>query len=276
MNFFLSRSNIDMLVEILLDDKPNKTQTDIQQIIQEINVFRNTQMNSSAITTMGLLELNQLFLTRMVGQQQGQQDVRQDVRQDGRQQGQQQQKYKVEDLKAERMDFFDQQLAQKRSEFESAITLKKPAIPNFEDKNRLDTPISDMGALLAQTMAQRNLDFSTMQQQTPQKHPNDWLSASSTSIKVEKEKEKDKEKDLVHYDHPTDNYNHPTDNYDHPTDKKITWQDTTTTTSIFSKLKQTQQITLESQVENLTNRIIVLENMMEAYLTNKDVISSFS
>jgi len=276
-----------MLVEILLDDKPNKTQTDIQQIIQEINVFRNTQMNSSTITTMGLLELNQLFLTRMVGQQdgrqqgqqQGQQDGRQQGQQDGRQQGQQQQqqhKYKVEDLKAERMDFFDQQLAQKRSEFESAITLKKPAIPNFEDKNRLDTPISDMDALLAQTMAQRNLDFSTMQQQTPQKHPNDWLSASSTSIKVEKEKEK--EKDLVPMD-----YDHPTDNYDHPTDKKITWQDTqppTTTTSIFSKLKQIpqqqqpQQITIESQVENLTNRIIVLENMMESYLTNKDVISS--
>jgi len=124
-----------------------------------------------------------------------------------------------------------------------------------------------MDTLLAQTMAQRNLDFSTMQQQTPQKHPNDWLSASSTSIKVEKEKEK--EKDLVPMD-----YDHPTNNYDHPTDKKITWQDTTTTTSIFSKLKQ--QITLESQVENLTNRIIVLENMMEAYLTNKDVISSFS
>jgi len=271
MNSFLSRSNIDMLVEILLDDKPNKTQTDIQQIIQEINVFRNTQMNSSAITTMGLLELNQLFLTRMVGQQQGQQDGRQQGQQDGRQQDgrqqQQQQRYKVEDLKAERMDFFDQQLAQKRSEFESAITLKKPAIPNFEDKNRLDTPISDMDTLLAQTMAQRNLDFSTMQQQTPQKHPNDWLSASSTSIKVEKEKEK--EKDLVPMD-----YDHPTNNYDHPTDKKITWQDTTTTTSIFSKLKQ--QITLESQVENLTNRIIVLENMMEAYLTNKDVISSFS
>jgi hypothetical protein len=239
---------------------------------------------------MGLLELNQLFLTRMVGQQQGQQGQQQGQQgqqqgqqgqqqgqqgqqqgqQDGRQQGQQQQhKYKVEDLKAERMDFFDQQLAQKRSEFESAITLKKPAIPNFEDKNRLDTPISDMDALLAQTMAQRNLDFSTMQQQTPQKHPNDWLSASSTSIKVEKEKEK--EKDLVPMD------------YDHPTDKKITWQDTqppTTTTSIFSKLKQIpqqqqpQQITLESQVENLTNRIIVLENMMESYLTNKDVISS--
>ena len=66
MNSFLSRENVDMLVEILLDDKPNKTQGDVNQIIQEINVFRNTQLNSSSVSNVSLLELNQQFLKRMI------------------------------------------------------------------------------------------------------------------------------------------------------------------------------------------------------------------
>ena len=68
MDSFLSRDNVDMLIEILLDDKPTKTQEDVNQIVQEINVFRNTCAN--APTHHGLLELNQTFLKRMVRPQQ--------------------------------------------------------------------------------------------------------------------------------------------------------------------------------------------------------------
>jgi hypothetical protein len=240
MESFLSRDNVDMLVELLLDDKPNKTQMDVNQIIQEINVFRNTQMNSTS--TLGLLELNQLFLTRLVSHQQVPQ-----------QQQQQSIKYKGEDLKAERMDFFDQQLAQKRNEFESAITLKKPPPPVFEDKAQLDTRITDMDTLLAQTLAQRNMEISYSSQ------PGSWLSPQNTSIKTEKEVK------LVIEERPD-------------LEKKISWSDEVIptiatlpvatlpipTNSFLNKLKPD----LETKVALLTDRVNELELKIEQLLHN--------
>jgi hypothetical protein len=274
MNSFLSRENVDMLVEILLDDKPNKTQGDINQIIQEINVFRNTHLNSSAVSNVSLLELNQQFLKRMIShslqspsnshssnshssntlqspmsnnanmslQSSGHNPSLQSPNtslQSSNSSLQSSSSYRNEDLKAERLDFFDKQLNQKRQEFESAITLKKPVPPIFEDSKMLDKPISNMEELIAQTMAQRNFDISNIS--SPQS--SDWLSPVSTSVKVEKQelngqesKEKEKEKKTISFEEPP------------------------TTNSIFARLKTNNS--LESQIEILTNRVTLLEEQI--------------
>ena len=260
MESFLSRDNVDMLIEILLDDKPTKTQSDINQIIQELNVFRNTNLNANS-SNMTLLELNQTFLKRMVQghsspQQQQQQPQYQQQQQSQYQQ--QQLKYKVEDLKAERMDFFDQQLAQKRNEFEAAITLKKPTVPTFEDPRITEQPISDIDTLIAQ----RNLEIPFLSAK-----PSDWLSPANTSVRSEKQQTS------VEYEQPTSKYEQPTskyDNFDQSASKKITWSDdsdltTSAMPSIFSKLKQTPSV--ESQIEALTSRIVYLENKVEQLLS---------
>ena len=264
MESFLSRDNVDMLIEILLDDKPSKTQSDINQIIQELNVFRNTHINASSPKTT-LLELNQTFLKRMVQGQQQQSPLQQQPHQQQphqqqyqQQQYQQQQvtKYKVEDLKAERMDFFDQQLAQKRNEFEAAITLKKPAVPTFEDSRLLDEPISDMETLMAKTLAQRNLDIPFVAA-----NPSSWLSSANTSVRSEKTENKQVMLDISEiYEQPTSKYEQPPQS-----SKKISWseEESTTLPSIFSKLKQTQTPSLEAQIETLTNRISALESKLE-------------
>lgn len=286
MNSFLSRENVDMLVEILLDDKPNKTQGDINQIIQEINVFRNTHLNSSSVANVSLLELNQQFLKRMISQTipsnkpLPQSNQNQSMPNTSLQLNSSLQSlgsmpnasfqspsslqlnssfqspsslpsqvsnqtplssYRSEDLKAERLDFFDKQLSQKRQEFESAITLKKPSPPIFEDSKMLDKPISNMEELIAQTMAQRNFDISNIGSTTPS---SDWLSPISTSVKVEKqelneieEKEKDKEKKTISFEEPP------------------------ITNSIFARLKPTNS--LETQIEILTNRVTLLEEQID-------------
>jgi hypothetical protein len=264
MNSFLSRENVDMLVEILLDDKPNKTQGDVNQIIQEINVFRNTHLNSSSVSNVSLLELNQQFLKRMISHNLQQQSLQptssiptSSLSTSSKPNMSLQlpssnpnMSYRNEDLKAERLDFFDKQLNQKRQEFESAITLKKPTPPVFEDSKMLDKPISNMEELIAQTMAQRNFDISNIG--SPQS--SDWLSPISTSVKVEKqelngqeEKEKEKEKKTISFEEPP-----------------------SITNSIFSKLKPTNSLnnSLESQIEILTNRVTLLEQQMaELYLS---------
>ena len=258
MESFLSRDNVDMLIEILLDDKPSKTQSDINQIIQELNLFRNTHINASSPKTT-LLELNQTFLKRMVqGQQQSQQpqqpQYNQQYQQPQYQQQQEVTKYKVEDLKAERMDFFDQQLAQKRNEFEAAITLKKPAVPTFEDSRLLDEPISNMETLMAKTLAQRNLDIPFVAA-----NPSSWLSSANTSVRSEKTENNQVMLDI------SEIYEQPTSKYEQPTSKKISWSESETSTlpSIFSKLKQTQTPSLEAQIETLTSRIAALESKLE-------------
>lgn len=275
MNSFLSRENVDMLVEILLDDKPNKTQGDINQIIQEINVFRNTHLNSSAVSNVSLLELNQQFLKRMIshslqspsnshssnshssntlqspisnnanmslqtsGHNPSLQSPNMSLQSPNTSLQSPNSSYRNEDLKAERLDFFDKQLNQKRQEFESAITLKKPVPPIFEDSKMLDKPISNMEELIAQTMAQRNFDISNIS--SPQS--SDWLSPVSTSVKVEKQelngqdaKEKEKEKKTISFEEPP------------------------TTNSIFARLKTNNS--LESQIEILTNRVTLLEEQI--------------
>jgi len=260
MNSFLSRENVDMLVEILLDDKPNKTQGDVNQIIQEINVFRNTQLNSSSVSNVSLLELNQQFLKRMISQTNVQsmpnnaslqspsalqsipnQNMSLQSSKSSLQSPTNSSGYRNEDLKAERLDFFDKQLNQRRQEFESAITLKKPTPPIFEDSKMLDKPISNMEELIAQTMAQRNFDISNIGS-TPS---SDWLSPVSTSVKVEKqeldEKEKDKDKEK----------------------KTISFEEPPITNSIFARLKPNNS--LESQIEILTNRVILLEEQMAEF-----------
>jgi hypothetical protein len=259
MNSFLSRENVDMLVEILLDDKPNKTQGDVNQIIQEINVFRNTHLNSSSVSNVSLLELNQQFLKRMISQtipsnKQSSNASLQSMPQSNLNMSLQSpsslhsqsslhssgpnpnSSYRNEDLKAERLDFFDKQLNQKRQEFESAITLKKPTPPIFEDSKMLDKPISNMEELIAQTMAQRNFDISNIGSTTPS---SDWLSPVSTSVKVEKQELnglEEKEKKTISFEEP------PIIN------------------SIFARLKPTNS--LESQVEILTNRVTLLEEQI--------------
>ena len=268
MNSFLSRENVDMLVEILLDDKPNKTQGDVNQIIQEINVFRNTHLNSSAVTNVSLLELNQQFLKRMISQtaslpnaslqssvpslqstsslQSMNSNQNMSLHQSSVPSLQSPSNpnmslHRNEDLKAERLDFFDKQLNQRRQEFESAITLKKPVQPIFEDSKMLDKPISNMEELIAQTMAQRNFDMSNIG--SPQS--SDWLSPVSTSVKVEKqdldEKEKEKEKKTISFEEPPP-----------------------ITNSIFARLKPNNSLnnSLESQIEILTNRVTLLEEQM--------------
>ena len=258
MNSFLSRENVDMLVEILLDDKPNKNQGDVNQIIQEINVFRNTHLNSSAVSNVSLLELNQQFLKRMISHNASLPNVQSSIHMPSAQSmpnpslqssGPNQNmnsslqspnmSYRNEDLKAERLDFFDKQLNQRRQEFESAITLKKPAPPIFEDSKMLDKPISNMEELIAQTMAQRNFDMSNIG--SPKS--SDWLSPVSTSVKVEKqdldEKEKEKEKKTISFEEPPP-----------------------ITNSIFARLKTAQSNSLESQIETLTNRVTLLEEQI--------------
>ena len=75
--------------------------------------------------------------------------------------------YKIEDIQNVRQNNFDNELIKKRSEFEDAITLKKPKFIDFSDKNK-DEKITGMDKLIEETILKRNFDVNTFQNNKPE------------------------------------------------------------------------------------------------------------
>ena len=65
--------------------------------------------------------------------------------------------YHSKDIIAERQNNYEKQFQLKKEEFDNAITLKPPPMPQFADKK--DIPIGDMDRELKQIMEKRNLDI---------------------------------------------------------------------------------------------------------------------
>jgi hypothetical protein len=90
----------------------------------------------------------------------------------------------AEDIQLSRMSEFENQLANRQNEFSSAMTMKVPEKPKFDDE--LDRPISEMEDLIARTLAQRNFDIEQIQQNINKEQVKTFLKSEETSIKSEK------------------------------------------------------------------------------------------
>jgi hypothetical protein len=290
---FTNPENLKLLWEILLDETfQHMTKEELYNANQffnnEIKVFYNTQINNKN-TSINLLTLNQMCLEKIILSY----DYLKQSQQPQQQQPQQQQKqaYKAEDIQTERMSQFENQLTQKRQEFESAITLKKPPVPNFSDESRSEhIPINEMEALIAQTLAQRNFDISQITSNSNTKDASSWLKPAETSIKTEKQQDntsaikyiKIGRDQLPPLTNEIIDINEPARQ-----DKRLSWADeskradeskwtdeskrqdeSNNSSSIFSKLKIKSSppihtdIQSETQMEILMQRIEKLENIV--------------
>jgi hypothetical protein len=70
--------------------------------------------------------------------------------------------YTTKDIQAERASQFERDLDKHRNDFENSIAAPKPLAPVFADK--MDKPISEMSALIAKTMAERELEINQIHQ----------------------------------------------------------------------------------------------------------------
>ena len=275
---FVKEYNIELLWEILLDEPfknvPKEGLYNMRQHFNnELKLFYNTQLNDSkSNATINLMELNRSFLSKVVNNMPNKSQQQQQQQQPPQQQPQQ--LYKAEDLQADRMSQFETQLSQKRQEFESAITLKKPPVPTFSDSSKSEhIPINDMEALIAETLAQRNYDISQIQKSANGTNATNWLKPSETSIKAEN---LDKNETAIKYikigreqlpaltNEIVDINEQTFVQNQKKTNKKISWDDESPngSTNIFSKLKIKQEVKSEIQLEILVQRIEYLENMM--------------
>jgi hypothetical protein len=96
------------------------------------------------------------------------------------------QKLTQETYQNERISKFEKDYERRQNEFESAMTLPKPKVPEFSDK-MTDEPLKNMEDILKQMTAQRNYDIYNIaqSQQNANINPN-FLKPLETSIKNEK------------------------------------------------------------------------------------------
>ena len=155
--------------------------------------------------------------------------------------------YKIEDIQASRQNEFDKSLEQKRMDMENYITPQKPKALNFSD-NKLDAKITSMDSLIAEKMAERNLEIEQLHNSNFNTTINtdNWLTPKETSLK--NEKTFINENSRLKYISFDSNNNitlsiNETQQKQQNTAKKVSWDNTLSvenepTINIFNKLKK--------------------------------------
>ena len=198
---FKTVKNINMLWEVLLDELNINNQntaavTNIRSVFESnINPFL-----AKANPNSGLMNLNKIFLTQIVAavnrlfpninQQQPVKliNISDEIVSN--------EPYKVEDIHNARQTEFETQVNQRRNDFESLVTVKKPKDLDFSDKAE-NSKIKEMEALIAETIAKRNFDIeqintnmNTNQNTNTGQNTDEWLKPNNTSLRTEKQQQK--------------------------------------------------------------------------------------
>ena len=154
---FLSNQNIELLWEVLLGESSiqqiqNGDATNLYNMfIHNVHEFyQNEQKNNNNITE--LVSLNKKCLTQIIRSIKTPSNNSNTTNNTHN-------IYKIQDIHAKRQQLFEEQLAQKRNDFELSMTMQKPPVPNFTEKIENDK-IQGMDELIARTIAQRNFDVS--------------------------------------------------------------------------------------------------------------------
>jgi hypothetical protein len=169
LKHFTTNKNLTMLWEVLLDELHINKSPNSSAIVQNIQTVFDG--NISLFTTRanpnaGIMNLNKQFLNQVLiavnqlfpNLKQEQQikliNISDEVLEEP---------YKVEDIHSARQTNFEKQVTNKRLEFESSINVKKPPVVDFKDKTEPEIKITEMEALIAETMAKRKFDIDQIQ-----------------------------------------------------------------------------------------------------------------
>jgi hypothetical protein len=265
-----------MLWEVLLDELHINT-TNPGPIFQNIKTIFESNVNLFKVRAnpnAGLMNLNKQFLNQLLiavnqlfpnlkqEQQMKRINISEEVIID--------EPYKVEDIQSARQSDFEKQLTNKRTEFENSINGKKPKPIDFSDKVEPELKITEMEALIAETMAKRKFDIEQLQ-------GHNQNSEKKSSIK-KPEKTVSFDDNITYSD--IDNNNIIT-TFKEENEKNE--ENIINTNNIFSKLKKNQQVTQpytnfkldkekEKEIKIEDNKIQLLEDKIDKISKQLDII----
>ncbi len=271
---FTNKQNLKLLWEVLLDElNINQTNTKLIGNIRTVFESNINPFSSRANPKLQIMELNKQFLSQVVlavnrlfPNLKQEQNIKRITISDE----EVSEPYKIEDIHASRQSEFEKEVERKRMEMENYMTPQKPRELDFSDRNS-DGKIKAMDSLVADKMAQRNLEIEQFQNNNYNISidPEKWLTPKETSVKNEKtviEPKVIEQKPIIKNNQNSrlkhiliDSNNNITLSIDETEQKikKVSWDDTDnqrdSTISIFNKLKK--QPVLEPKVdiqENIT------------------------
>ena len=250
---FTTKQNLILLWNVLIDElcinSSNITLMNNIKTVFDSNIepfFKNANNNNS------LMQLNKQFLSQVVlavnrlfpqlNQMQGQ-DIKRITITDE----EITEPYKIEDIHASRQTNFEKQVELKKVELENYMSPQRPTALDFSDKNMsngLNMKITEMGPLLADKIAERNLDIEMLHNTNYNSSNSEtWLKTQETSIKNEKNIVKNEVKNEVKNSSRLKYLNIDSNgdiSVSNKTQKKVSWNKEETTTNIFQKLKKNQ------------------------------------
>ena len=306
MNNFTNKQNLELLWDVLLDElHVNISDKKLIENIKTIFQSNISPFTTRANTKLNIMELNKKFLSQVVLavnrlfpnltslQKQGQNIKRLTIFHDD----EISEPYKIEDIHASRQFDFEQEVERNRIDMENFMTPQKPKDLDFSDNN-IDGKIVAMDSLVAEKIAQRNLEIEQIQQSdynTPNIDPEKWLSSKETSVKNEK---RFIQKNPITTNNDTSRFKHMSiDNNNvvlsinenerkNKNIKKVSWESSTaeeeTTSNIFNKLKKQTSVGLEpnkqyveqlsAPLPNVKKEEIIIGNMLTQNISNNDPI----
>ena len=253
---FTNKENLNLLWNVLLDEfNINNSNT---KLINNIKIVFESNINPfilKANPRSNIMELNKLFLSQVVlavnklltsaNVNNGFKRINisnEDILNEP---------YKIEDIQASRQSDFDKNVEQKRMDLENYMTPQKPKEPNFSD-NKSDSKITSMDSLIAEKMAERNLEIEQLHNSNFNTTINtdNWLTSQETSLKNNKSfitKNNDSNNNITLSINETDQQSQHIA-------KKVSWNNNILTDekeptiNIFNKLKK-QPINIEPNIE---------------------------
>jgi hypothetical protein len=255
---FTNKENLNLLWNVLLDEfNINNSNT---KLINNIKIVFESNINPfilKANPRSNIMELNKLFLSQVVlavnklltsanaNVNNGFKRINisnEDILNEP---------YKIEDIQASRQSEFNKNVEQKRMDLENYMTPQKPKEPNFSD-NKSDSKITSMDSLIAEKMAERNLEIEQLHNSNFNTTINtdNWLTSQETSLKNDKTFIT---KNIDNNNNITLSINE-TDQQSQHIAKKVSWNNNIftdekeSTINIFNKLKK-QPINIEPNIE---------------------------
>jgi len=258
---FINNKNLSMLWEVLLDELQLNTPKS-GPIIQNIKTVFDGNIDlfkTRANPNMGLMSLNKQFLNQvLIAVNQLFPNLKQEQMLKRINIGDEviDEPYRVEDIQNARQSDFEKQVLNKRNEFDNMINQKKPNPIDFSDKGEPELKITEMEALIAETMAKRKFDIEQLQDQN--------ITTKNIVKSIPKsEKTVSFNDNITHIENYQDNNNNNNNNnitivVDENEENIIN------SNNIFSKLKKNTkpQIILENTID-FKNEIIKLDKKID-------------
>lgn len=183
VNDFLSKNNVQLIWEILIDEDifKNRTKDIITNIQISFNKIIKDFYDSEKNKYSDLMNMNKQFIKIILNYINKYFPLKQNTTSISNIPYQNNSLITSEDIQQNRISQFEKELSIKQQEFTNAITLPVPPTPNFSDK--LDEPIGEIGLAIKQMMAQRKYDTELINQNINKNDSSNWLRSQETSVK---------------------------------------------------------------------------------------------